>query len=571
METKTRAYIEKCKAVFNESLNFEFNLSADRKVLLTIYEVNEANTLNSIGTCSLNLKTYCKDVTARKNELQKLTLKVQNCVDRNTYIEVWLNLSVKDSRKESATLSARGQSNKKPTTQEREGTLNTKNSQNKLRKARKNPIYDSQKAIPLKNTTIDCSEIKESGLIDNESDYIKENYCSSVIHKRVNTSLIVPYKSKTEFQNLNTPHLKISENKSLNSNNKQISENVLDFHLNIQDIEKKLNEQDITMKEQEKKMKEQEDEIKKLESVLTTRKAEIAVLRKKLEASENPKVKELEEQVNKLKEENNNLRNIIEKLNNEQDELVKTNSKSIIVSKSFKELPWKSQFLDTTMNEMLPPECIPKDDIVCSFSYDQFSSSETMISAFTRAEQDNRFSNEADKIAKEYIKLFITGFNEQALTFIKRLQPHLETIDNKLINALKKITLGNKNSTLGSARSHNNQLENEAIKLREENINLVQNQFSLIKTIELLKLRIAELEQCPAAVTIAGLRDQNKKRTKNLKQCIQEYRKLQGELKAANEDRARLHKIMNELKAPSIDRYANRTYIPELNNVYHNI
>jgi hypothetical protein len=556
LETKTRVHVEKCKAVFNESLNFGFDLLADRKVLLTIYGINETNTLRSIGTCTVNLKTYCKDVTARKNALQKLTLKVQNCTDKNTYIEVWLNISVKDSRKEQAVISARGQSNRKLTIQERGGPLGTNNFQSKIRRTRKNSIYDSQKTIPLKNITIDCNETKESGLIDNVSEYAKENYCSSAVHKRASTSLIVPGKSKTEFQKLNTPHLK-----SLG--------NVLDFHLNIQDIEAKLFEQTNTMKEQEKKIVEKEGEVKRLETLLTTRKAEIAVLRKKLEATENSKVKELEEQLTKLKEKNNTLQVTIARLNNEQEELIK--AKSMTTSKSFKELPWKSQYLDSTMNEMLSPECIPKDNIMHSFSCDHFSSSESMISIFTRAEQDNGYSNEANKMTKEYIRLFITGFNEQVLTFIKRLQSHLEITENKISNTLKRITLGNKNTSLGSPRSHNNQFESEIIKLREENINLVQNQFSLIKTIELLKLRITELEQCPAAAAIAGLRDQNKKRTKNLKRCIQEYRKLQGELKAANEDRTRLHKILNELKVPTAEHYSNRTYTPDINNVYHNI
>eukprot|EP00826_Nyctotherus_ovalis_P011264 TRINITY_DN12940_c0_g1_i2.p1 TRINITY_DN12940_c0_g1~~TRINITY_DN12940_c0_g1_i2.p1 ORF type:complete len:579 (-),score=166.10 TRINITY_DN12940_c0_g1_i2:42-1778(-) len=520
LETKARAHIEKRIATFNESLNFGFDPSTDKKVVLTIYGVSESNALKSLGNCAVSLKGYCKDVTARKNALQKLTLKVLNCADRNTYIEVWLSLSAKEPRKESVTHSARMLPNKKLLGTEKEAlvtsrkTLCANGMQNRMQ-TRKNSTHDFHKAI-FKNT--DCSETKESGLMDNVSDYIKENYCSAA-HRRANTSFVVPCKSRTEFQKVCAPSLKSPGNKVAPADKEP---------KDIQELRRTIDEQASIIRKQERKIKEQESEVKSLESVLTTRKAEIAVLRMKVgdkkEASsvESPRVKELEQLVDKLREDNQSLHTAVTRLSTELEELAgdgrQCQEKGISSSKSLKELPWKSQFLEPTMNEVVSPECMGKDDM-CSFSCDQLSSSESMISAFTRTEHDKSLALSTDKVLKNYIKLFISAFNEQLAALAKRIHTRIQTVDCTITSTLKSIVM-KEQIPINSARTVNNILENETVKLREENQSLVQSQFSLIKTIEVLKLRIAELEQCPVAAIIAGLRDQNKKRTKNLKRCI---------------------------------------------------
>lgn len=330
-----------------------------------------------------------------------------------------------------------------------------------------------------------------------------------------------------------------------------------------------IDEQASTIREQERKIKEQEGEMKSLESVLTTRKAEIAVLRMKVgdrketSGAENSRVKELEELVSRLREEKQSLQTTVARLSSELEELAKSGKlcqeKGISNSKSFKELPWKSQFLETTMNELVSPECVGKEDM-CSFSCDQLSSSESMISAFTRAEHDRSFT--ADKVLRNYIRLFVSAFSEQMSALAKRIHARIQAVDCQISSTLKSIVM-KEQIPIASARTMSSMLENEVVKLREENLGLVQRQFSLLKTVEVLKLRIAELEQCPVAAIIAGLRDQNKKRTKNLKRCIQEYRKLQGELKAANEERGRLRKILSEVSPQSVERYTSREYMPE--------
>ena len=83
--------------MFNESLSFFFDAEniEEKKILLNIHSMTDTGKTKVIGNCQINIHDYYKNVEKRNHLSETVTQKVQNCSDKNSFVELLLSLICK--------------------------------------------------------------------------------------------------------------------------------------------------------------------------------------------------------------------------------------------------------------------------------------------------------------------------------------------------------------------------------------------------------------------------------------------------------------------------------------------
>ena len=241
----------------------------------------------------------------------------------------------------------------------------------------------------------------------------------------------------------------------------------------------------------------------------------------------NGKIKDLEEEITKLKDGTKVLEEDVNKLRNEREELLKKINELEKENSNFKKISKRS--LETTMEGNCSDEIIESNKVInCC---EVFSNpSDSIISINKLFDDDISLGFQSVQSIKNCINLFKSQFYESLHIFNRTINFYMTRIKAKIYVV---------------SETMNDLFDKKTYKTTR--VKLAENQTSLGKTIEALKSQISSLE-LGSINTISELRDQNKKRTQNLKRCIQECRKLQNELMNSNNEKTRLNNVIRELK-----------------------